>query len=271
MIKNITSDLQAICSGSVDDHTKFTQVDVVRLCWLLLKLYFSAEYRSTDVWIALWAQCAKAVGRYYVINGWTAEQTHWYWLPDTSPSGSTPDELLRDDEDLARECLTLITSRPELYMPEDPQVETQIPTELIAALWLFTTPKVKQQFDQLRQMCCLPMDNSSESEKQDKESEDEESEGEEQDAESEEGSDEEDEGEQKNVDAEGGESGDSERRIAEADEHERAAPQLEESVDGDIGASKSQTLDMGYNAPRQETSEMTHLVRISSHVIFTGC
>lgn len=258
MIKNMTGVLQNFCDGVYDDVTKWIRIDAVRLCRLLLNIYFAAGYRSRDSWRALWEQCAKAVGRYHENAGWTSEMTLAYWRPVTPTS--TPDEILRDDQGLTRECLTIIAFHPELYTPTDPHVKAPIPAELVAALWLFTTSEVKQQFSHFQQILLLPTNDSSDigeedeasegEDDEDEESEDEEDgevedeggegegKGEGQDAESEDNMDGEGEGGEKNVDAE---SRDGERKITEADKNERAA--LQESVDADIDASKQETSD----------------------------
>lgn len=158
MIKNMAGTLENLCNGSFDDAAEWDRIDVVRLCRLQLKTYFGAEHRNEDVWRDLWTQYARAIARYYDTTGWDAEPIDWPWSPDTPIS--TPEELFEDDQALACECLAIIVSHPEAYTPVDQQSEGSIPTELIAALWLFATREAREQFDQLQQTLLLLMDVS---------------------------------------------------------------------------------------------------------------
>lgn len=114
-------------------------------------------YHNDRQWSALWLQLARALTRYHEISGWKGKPTSAYWLPEFATS--TADEILRDDEDFACECLSIIIAHPESYTPANPQVEGRI---LVAALWLFATQEIKQRFEQLRQICHLPTGDTSE-------------------------------------------------------------------------------------------------------------
>lgn len=251
MVSNMTGILLDFCNGVFDDPARWEPIDVVRLCRLQLKIYFAATYRNEGVWRALWTQCASAISRYHEVSGWEGKPKDYNWLPD-SPL-LTPDELLRVDEDLACECLTIIMSHSESYTPVVTHVPVRVPPALIAALWRFATPEVKQRFKWLRQTLQLPMGGSSEAKEEDVEGKDEEGERKGHDAAREDGKDEERGGDKKSADGRDNrkdleeiESGASGRKVIEADEHKRIASQ--EPIDAGVRAPTSQTLDRGVEA-----------------------
>lgn len=146
MLTNINGALERYRKGIYDDIKKWNRVDAIRLCHLLLRTYDPSKDQDGRPWRSIWTTCAQAIQRYHETEGWRggkeSEKKPDYWEVDIQPSSE--EQLLEDDQTLARECLKIVESDFEtLVQPEvRHEDEVKIPQELIAALRLFVPGEI---------------------------------------------------------------------------------------------------------------------------------
>lgn len=146
-----TQKLTAVSDGEYSVASGWDQLDAVRMCRALLKVYVSAENQVRSQWASLWMTCSKVVRAYHENKDWEKGYINAAWEVD-SPLAS-PEELFKEDRALACECLDIIQSHPEhIVRPASASGKAggQVPGELVAALWLFISEEETPRFEELK-------------------------------------------------------------------------------------------------------------------------
>lgn len=140
-------------SGKFGNPNRRHVLDFVRLCRLLLRAHFAPGKEDLELFNDVWKALARTIRRYYENEGWEVPFVSMWWESQTPPS--QPEELLKDDEKFACECLDMIMAHPECVAQrksDDSDSGYPIPGELVRALWQFVPDQERTRFEQLRRM-----------------------------------------------------------------------------------------------------------------------